>query len=410
MTTTPDTEKLPGFRAYLPQAAIIGVCTTLIGASIWGIASMQDNKAATNKENAPVLRAATVPERLMQQPIDIGPMPAVKAEPSPVAESTTPEAQTTPRIPASPAPSIEEMARANAAAAAWTAYYAKRADMEKKRVEAIEAGLTSPMTAKTTPGTAAAGPGQGAVAASAQPSIGGRAPATGSQHGTGGIWASADSKQAWADQTGMNGLDYVPSARHGPVSPYEIMAGTVLPAVTKGGMISDAPGRIVGQVSRDVQCNTPAGGLCIPQGSTLILSYDNRVANGETRLQVAAERLIFPDATSMDLGRMIVADASGYAGLEDEYQTHLGARLLNAALFTTVQGAFTLGSAALGANTVNGQAVESVASEETRAGLRVPPTLRVRPGFPFVVTLPKDLVFEAPYRFDDGTTGDEDTN
>ena len=35
------------------------------------------------------------------------------------------------------------------------------------------------------------------------------------------------------------------------------MAGTTIPAITRGGMISDAPGPIVGQVSRDVHCNTP---------------------------------------------------------------------------------------------------------------------------------------------------------
>ena len=142
----------------------------------------------------------------------------------------------------------------------------------------------------------------------------------------------------------------------------------------------------------------------------MILTYNNRVSQGECRLQVAAERLIFPDATSMDLGRLVVADVSGYSGVEDECQTHLGARLLNAVLFTTVQGAFTLGSAALGANAVNAQAVESVASQETRDGLRIPPTLLVRPGYAIGVMLPKDLVFAAPYTFDDGTQSAEDPN
>ena len=407
--TTPPPAQPRGFRSKLPMVGIIGVCTILLGASLYGIASMQDKKTTAQKDAAPTLTPARVPEVLLQRPIDPGSFtPSTKADtPAPAVKADAP---TTAALPPPLAPTIEEIARANAAAEAWTRYYTTRAEMDKKRVEAISAGLTSSMTPKPTPGTTNA-PGSAPVAASSTPSIGGREFGAGPQPGGfDDIWAAADSKQAWASSTTGNGPDYVPSVRHGPVSPYEIMAGTVLPAVTKGGMISDAPGRIVGQISRDVHCNTPSGGLCIPQGSTLILSYNNRVSNGETRLQVAAERLIFPDGTSMDLGRMVVADVSGYAGLEDEYQTHLGARLLNAALFTTIQGAFTLGSAALGANAVNGQAVESVASEETRAGLRIPPTLRIRPGFAFVVTLPKDLVFKAPYTFDDGTVGDDDSN
>jgi len=403
---------MKGRGTFLSKRAMAAICLgtgALAAVAFYGIYAMPDPKKVASKDVATTFSPAKVPSALMQRPVDPAP-----TAPAPIAAQTeTPAAEKheEQRPPPAPAPSIEEMARANAAAAAWTAYYAQKAELEKKRVEAVQAGLTSPMTAKTTPGTTAAGPAGGTLAASAQPSIGGGELATGSQHrGAGGIWASADSKQAWADQTGTNGPDYVASARHSTVSPYQVMAGTVLPAVTKGGMISDAPGRIVAQISQDVHCNTPAGGLCVPRGSTLILTYNNRVSQGECRLQVAAERLIFPDATSMDLGRIVVADVSGYSGVEDECQTHLGARLLNAALFTTVQGAFTLGNAALGASTVNGQAVESVASQETREGLRIPPTLLVRPGYAIGVMLPKDLVFSAPYTFDDGTQSAEGPN
>lgn len=406
---------MKGRGTFLSKRAMAGICLgtgALAAVAFYGIYAMPDPKKATSKDVAATFSPAKVPSALMQRPAD--PAPTAPTSIAPQTETATPTAEKVEeqRPPSAPTPSIEEMARANAAAAAWTAYYAQKAELEKKRVEAIQAGLTSPMTVKPTLGTAAAaGPSVGALAASAQPSIGGGELTTGPQHrGAGGIWASADSKQAWADQTGTNGPDYVLGARHGTVSPYQVMAGTVLPAVTKGGMISDAPGRIVAQISQDVHCNTPAGGLCVPQGSTLILTYNNRVSQGECRLQVAAERLIFPDATSMDLGRLVVADVSGYSGVEDECQTHLGARLLNAVLFTTVQGAFTLGSAALGANAVNGQAVESVASQETRDGLRIPPTLLVRPGYAIGVMLPKDLVFSAPYTFDDGTQSAEDPN
>ena len=99
----------------------------------------------------------------------------------------------------------------------------------------------------------------------------------------------------------------------------------------------------------------------------------------------------------MSCGHQVIADAEGYGGLADERDTHLGERLLNATLFTVIQSAGTLGAAALGANQVSTQPVQSVAQEETQDGMRVPPTLRIRPGFPGNVVLKQDLAFEAPY-------------
>ena len=180
------------------------------------------------------------------------------------------------------------------------------------------------------------------------------------------------------------------------------MAGTALPALTEGGITSCSPQDLspVRYRQQAFPCNTPAGleetKPCIPAGSRIMISYNNKVSQGERRIEVAADRLIFPDSTSMNLGHQVIADASGYSGPADERETHLGERLLNATLFAAVQGVFTLGSAALGADQVNGRPVESVAQDEAQSGMRIPPTLRIRPGFPFVVMLKQDEPFAGP--------------
>ena len=51
-----------------------------------------------------------------------------------------------------------------------------------------------------------------------------------------------------------------------------------------------------------------------PQGARLIGSYDNMVANGQTRVGVIWNRIIYPDTESIDLGSMEGADQGGYAG------------------------------------------------------------------------------------------------
>ena len=89
-----------------------------------------------------------------------------------------------------------------------------------------------------------------------------------------------------------------------PASPYEVKAGTVIPAIMIGGVISDLPGQILGQVSENVYDTATGRYILIPQGSKLVGTYDNAVTTGQERVLVAWTRIIYPDAASIDLGKM----------------------------------------------------------------------------------------------------------
>jgi type IV secretion system protein VirB10 len=116
--------------------------------------------------------------------------------------------------------------------------------------------------------------------------------------------------------------NYLPSGREAPVSPYEIKAGTVIPAIMVGGISSDLPGQIIGQVRENIYDTATGRYVLIPQGAKLVGTYDNSVTTGQQRVLVAWTRIIYPDASSIDLGKMPGTDQSGLGGLKDRVNTH----------------------------------------------------------------------------------------
>jgi type IV secretion system protein VirB10 len=94
---------------------------------------------------------------------------------------------------------------------------------------------------------------------------------------------------------------------HPPASPFTVMTGSFIPAVLVSGINSDLPGPILAQVSENVFDSATGKSLLIPQGSRLVGIYRNASSNGQQRVQIAFERLIFPDTSSMDLPQMPVA-------------------------------------------------------------------------------------------------------
>ncbi len=184
----------------------------------------------------------------------------------------------------------------------------------------------------------------------------------------------------------------------------ELKAGTVIPAVMIGGIKSDLPGQIVGQVSRNVYDTTSGRFLLIPQGSRLIGTYDSAVGYGEKRLLVAWKRLILPDGSSLDLGAMPGADSTGYAGFKDQVNTHF-AKAMSSALMVSLFSAGVQLSQPQAANGENvssaqtaaaalGQELGQFAMERARKDLNIQPELTIRPGYRFNVQVTKDLIMQ----------------
>jgi type IV secretion system protein VirB10 len=182
-------------------------------------------------------------------------------------------------------------------------------------------------------------------------------------------------------------------------SPATLQAGSIIPAALLTGIRSDLPGTITAQVTQNVYDSVTGKILLIPQGSRLIGDYDANVSQGQNRVLLAWDRLIFPDGRSILLDRLVGSDASGYSGLEDRVNRHWG-NVAKAALLSTIL--------AIGAETgsANDDALtralrRGTQDSVTRSGeqiiqreLGVPPTLAIRPGMPLRVIVARDIVFD----------------
>ncbi len=199
--------------------------------------------------------------------------------------------------------------------------------------------------------------------------------------------------------------EVLPARLKHPVSKYEVMAGTLIPALLLTGINSDLPGQILGQVSQNVFDTVTGNHLLIPQGTKLLGEYDSRIAYGQERVLVVWTRLVFPNGASISLEGMPGVDLSGYAGLTDQVNNHY-ARLLTGVIFTSLLGAAA--QTAHGSNrlepdfselAIQGGAdnLNQAGQQITRKNLQIQPTLEIRPAFRVNVFVNKDIVL-IPYK------------
>lgn len=191
-----------------------------------------------------------------------------------------------------------------------------------------------------------------------------------------------------------------------PASPYQIMAGTLIPVTLVTAINSDLPGEVVAQVTRNVY-DTQQRHLLIPAGSRVLGRVDNQVGLGQARLNIAWHRLIFPNNNSLSLPGFGGVDAQGAAGIRDRVNNHVGRTYLNAMLLSAITAGAqlsqpqsasvysgpTAGQIAAGAL---GQQMGEVSSEMVRRNMEVGPTLEIRPGFTFSIYVSQDLIL-SPY-------------
>jgi len=195
---------------------------------------------------------------------------------------------------------------------------------------------------------------------------------------------------------------YNPYSLETPISPWQVMAGSIIQASLVTGINSDLPGLIIAQVDANVYDTVTGSTVLIPQGARLIGTYDSVVAFGQSRALVVWQRILMPDGTSIRLDNMPASDASGYAGLEDEVDYHTW-QLLKGISLATLLGVgteLTLGSdesdlvRAIRESTQ--QNVDRAGRQITEKNLNIQPTIKIRPGWPVRVIVQRDLVLK-PY-------------
>jgi type IV secretion system protein VirB10 len=202
--------------------------------------------------------------------------------------------------------------------------------------------------------------------------------------------------------------DYLRFVRVAPLSRYEIKAGWEIPAVLEQSLNSDLPGELKALVTTNVYDTATGMYLLIPQGSRLIGQYDSRISYGQDGVQVIWNRIIFPDASTIDLNGMVGLDSHGNAGLRDRVDRHYK-RLLGFSVLTSMfTAAFAISQQRNQSVLVNpspgqiaagavGEELSQTGSQITRRNLNVQPTIKVPAGYRFTVRVNRDILFESPY-------------
>ena len=194
---------------------------------------------------------------------------------------------------------------------------------------------------------------------------------------------------------------YNPHRLETPVSPYQLMAGTIIPATLLTGVNSDLPGQVIAQVTSPVYDTVTGESVLVPQGARLIGRYDSVIAFGQSRALLVWSRIVMPDGSSIRIDNLAGVDARGYAGLEDKIDYHSWKLLQGVALSTLLGVGSELSSDDEGdiARAVRRSAqtgANEAGQEIVRRNLDVQPSITIRPGWRLGVLVNKDIVLK-PY-------------
>lgn len=198
-----------------------------------------------------------------------------------------------------------------------------------------------------------------------------------------------------------------------PRSPYEIQAGNVIPAALLTALNSDAPGRVIAQVTAPVYDSVTGAHLLVPQGARLLGTYDNAVHYGDARIVLVWNRLILPNGWSIDLDAMNGADPTGAAGIADSVDNHLwrlggavGLSAIISVIANNSEGNDRSNSLTQSLGDAAAQQAAQTGSQIVGRELAVKPTLRVRAGANVRVLVTRDIRLR-PYQYggSDGGVG-----
>jgi type IV secretion system protein TrbI len=399
-TLTPPTR--PGVRRLnkVGAAIIIGLATLAVGVVLYAIYGKSDARRI-EQASPPMQFPSSADDTLKNAPEGdyipyTRPQP-VALPPPPAPVQTTPEPAPQTQGPVDP--DMTEMA-IEARRKAWQSYYAQLAERDERQRKGLMDALSG-----------AASVSQGWTS-NQQQAQGGPSMPGGLPGGVPGEPQSvAQHQQSFLGSQGASpDTDYSPYTVTAPISAYELKAGDVINGRMISGLNSDGPGTIKAVVSQNVYDHATSMHILIPQGSTLVGVYDNAVAYGQNRVVVGWQRIIYPapGSESLDLGRMPGSDQEGFAGFQDETDNHYFQIFTNAILLSLFSAGTQLSQpqASQGDNYSPGQTVASsmgqqlgqLGQEFARRGLDIPPTNRIRNGYPFSIMLTRDIAFAHPWQ------------
>lgn len=183
------------------------------------------------------------------------------------------------------------------------------------------------------------------------------------------------------------------------VSPYELLQGTVIPAVLETGIKSDIPGEVTAVVRNPVYNSVSGASVLVPAGSKLVGTYGSHVIAGDTRVAVDWTRIEFPNGTYINLGSgMPGASSTGYSGFHDLVNNHTWSIFRSALLLSLIDVGMAVSSPQQTTST-NGVVSGNVALADGEEGLaqtfgeaeaqllqreiNIAPTLTIPTGYPW---------------------------
>ncbi|APZ42548.1 TrbI/VirB10 family protein [Acidihalobacter ferrooxydans] len=179
--------------------------------------------------------------------------------------------------------------------------------------------------------------------------------------------SAADNAQHFLSSTqAQAGSGYGPVAHVLPKLKGAVLyPGVMLPATTITAVNTQLPGTVIAQVTNTVYGRN--GRVAIPAGARLVGRYDTSITNGQTRILVAFQRLIFPDGREIVLGNSQATGGQGAAGVKGSVNNHFFTMLGSSLLVALIdQGVASIGPS---------QSVTSVtgtsASSPVQAGAQV---------------------------------------
>jgi len=210
-----------------------------------------------------------------------------------------------------------------------------------------------------------------------------------------------DEKQEFLKKAGPDD-DYLENLKKKPRSPYEIKAGSYIPAALITGINSDLPGSVNAQVTENVYDTATGNYLLIPQGAKLVGEYNSNLTFGQKRVQVVWNRIIFPDGASIDLEKMQGVDKAGYTGFQDKVDNHYLRIYGNAVLLSLMGAGYDLLNQKAEQSTDPretvaasvGQKLSDVSGQALEKNMDVQPTVIIDPGYIFKIIVMKDMVLE----------------
>ncbi len=179
-----------------------------------------------------------------------------------------------------------------------------------------------------------------------------------------------------------------------------LLEGSVMEAALETGIHTGRTGPVRARIVRPVRDSRRLEHVLIPAGTRLLGAMEGTLAGEEPRAILVWNRMIFPNGETRDLPGLPALEQSGEGGLQDRVQHHRMQRFGSAVMLALVGSATSIATASTAGNLVGGSLaleLSRTASGQLGRGQRRQPTLVLRPGYPFLVYVSRDMTFAKAY-------------